>query len=126
MMMWHSVKFQFALLFTIYRISAHLGVVQLKDGGTDDSHVENIANIERVRTQEKDTPVRIPQVAGHTNLSHQIQGLNGGEHLWSSPSQSLAIISSSHQSREVAEQFILCEPFHWPCAHGLFCTGCFF
>ena len=81
-MMWHSVKFQFALLFTILRTSTHLGVVQLKDRATDDGLVENITNIERSHTQEKDTPVRIPHIAGHTNLSHQIQGLKEGKHLW--------------------------------------------
>jgi len=42
-MMWHSVKFQFALLFAILRTSTQLGVVQLKDGATD-SQVENITN----------------------------------------------------------------------------------
>ena len=74
-MMWHLVKFQFALLFAILRTSAHLVVVQLKDGATDDSHVENIAKIETIHTQEKHTPVRIPHIAGYTNLSLQIQGL---------------------------------------------------
>ena len=90
--MWHRVKFQLVLLFTILRTSTHLEAAQFKDGATD-SHVENIANIERIHTQEKDTPVRIPQIAGHTNLSHQIQELEGGEHLWSPQRQTLANIS---------------------------------
>ena len=67
--MWHRVKFQFALLFTILRTSGHLGVAQLKDGATADSHVENIINIEGSHTQAKGTPVRIPQIAGHTNIT---------------------------------------------------------
>ena len=120
MIMWPSVKFQFALLFTILIISAHLGVVQLKDKPAD-SHVEKIANVERSHTQEKDTHVRIPQIARQKSPSHQIQEPKGGEHLWLPQRQTLANNFTSHQSREVAEHFILCEPYHWPCVDGLFC-----
>ena len=117
-MMWHSVKFQFALLFTILRTSTHLGTVQLKDDATDDGLVENITSIERIHTREKHTFVRILQIAGHTNLSHQIQELKRGEHLWSPHSQSLAIFSSRHQSREVEHHFVSCLPHYWPCVDG--------
>ena len=55
------------------------------------------------------------------NPSHQIQGLKGGGHLWSSQSQSLAITPASHQSREVADNFISCEPYNWPCVSGFHC-----
>merc|ERR1711963_1122847 len=83
---------------------------------------DNITKIKIARAQGKDTRIQIPQIARKTNLSHQIQGLKGGEHLWSSHSQSLA----SHPSRDDAEHFTSCAPYYWPCADGFICIPVIF